>query len=169
MSIAETVVDIERMDASNFKILYIGGHCDNCARRIEKEQVEKMILREDIETKLKRLQECFRAPSSKVSSTKSFTQEPAPGKPPLQQAVYDPNNICSSGPCTKPVISIDSRRGLFCEEHTCAARYWACLTDAVTKKNGPQRSPYCSAHTCERFGCEMRVANRDSIYCEKHS
>ncbi|RSL61047.1 hypothetical protein CEP54_006425 [Fusarium duplospermum] len=169
MSIAETVADIERLDASNFKILYVGGHCDNCARRMGKEHVEKILLREDIETKLTRLKGRFGAPRNKVSSMESFPQQLAPGKPPLQQAVYDPNNICSSGPCTKHDISIDGHRGLFCAEHTCAARYWGCLTDAVTKKNSPQRSPYCTAHTCERFSCEMRVAYKDAMYCEKHS
>ncbi|KAJ4204473.1 hypothetical protein NW767_004667 [Fusarium falciforme] len=122
MSIAETVFDIRNLDASNFKIIYVGGHCDNCARRVGKEQVEKMILREDIEAKLTKFKEHVEALCSKPSPKKLFKQELSPGKPPLQQTVYDPDNICSSGPCTKPVITIDSCRGLFCEEHTCAAR-----------------------------------------------
>lgn len=167
-SIAETVVDVQDMDASSFKILYVGGHCDECAWRMGKEQVEKMILREDIETKLTKFKEHFEALCSKSSPTESLTQELVPEKPLLQRAVYDPKNICSSGPCTKPVISINSCRGLFCEEHTCAARKWGCLMDAVTKKNSPQSAMYCSAHTCEEFGCGMRVTQRDAIHCEKH-
>lgn len=168
MPIAETVFDLRDLDASNFKILYVGGHCDNCVQRMGKEQVEKTMLREDIETKLTKVKEHFEALCIKPPPKKLFRKELAPEKPPLQQAVYDPNNICCSGPCTKPVISIDSRRGLFCEEHTCAAREWGCLMDAVTKRNSPQRSIYCSAHTCEKLGCEMKVAHRDAIYCEKH-
>ncbi|KAJ4211879.1 hypothetical protein NW759_012166 [Fusarium solani] len=169
MSITETVFDIRNLDASNFKILYVGGHYDNCVRRMGKEPVEKMTLRKDIKTKLTKFKEHVEALCSKSSPTKLSTQEPSSGKPPLQQAVYDPDSICSSGPCTKPVITIDSCRGLFCEEHTCAAREWGCLIDAVTKRNSPQRSIYCSANTCEKLGCEMKVAHRDAIYCEKHS
>lgn len=169
MPIAETVFDIRGLDASHFKILHVGGHCDNCARRMRKEQIEKMMKQEDIETKLTKVKEHFEVLCSKSLPKKSFIQELSARKPPSQQVVYGLDDICCSGPCTKPVISIDNCRGSFCEKHTCAAREWGCLEDVVAKRNCPQRSIYCSAHTCEKHGCDMKVAHRDAIYCETHS
>lgn len=178
-SIVGSEVDLEHIEASNFQVLHIGGNCDSCVRRIGKERVEKMIPREDMETKPTKLQQHVEAICSNASPcgegetctvTESLTLNLVPEKRPLRRAVCDPDTICCSGPCTRPVvISIDNHRGRFCEEHTCSARDWGCLMDAFTKSSNPQDLHYCSAHTCERFGCEKRVSHRDSLYCEKHS
>lgn len=84
-------------------------------------------------------------------------------------AVQRPETICSSGPCTGPVVvTDDGEKGMFCEKHTCSAKEWSCLMDAATPPNSNQYSIYCSAHTYGRFGCGLRITNPMSNYCTMH-
>ena len=80
-----------------------------------------------------------------------------------------PETICSSGSRTGPVVVTDGgEKGMFCKEHTCSAKEWSCLLDAVTLENSNQHPIYCSAHTCSRLGCGLRIADSMSNYCTMH-
>ncbi|KAG9252255.1 uncharacterized protein F5Z01DRAFT_638529 [Emericellopsis atlantica] len=84
--------------------------------------------------------------------------------------------LCASGACkNQAVVTAKGKKGIWCREHTCAARDWDCVEEVYRFKpldwevhRGILNSFYCPRHTCLFQGCLVRVMARDAICCPRH-
>ncbi|KAI6785002.1 uncharacterized protein J7T54_008096 [Emericellopsis cladophorae] len=84
--------------------------------------------------------------------------------------------LCASGACNhQALVTAKGKKGIWCREHTCAARDWDCVEEIYRFKpldwevhRGMLNSLYCPQHTCLFQGCLVRVLARDAICCPRH-
>ncbi|KAM0223382.1 hypothetical protein ACHAQD_003575 [Fusarium lateritium] len=156
-----------------FAIMKIGGDCEKCAERKTNILVNEERIYLDIKEELEEMGGKLKCPVSKRMRRSRHMQR-SDGSISLYKvreprAKYQPEAICSSGSCTGPVcVAHDGRRGMFCEEHTCSAVDYNCLSDVSTTRNSSQYSIYCPLHTCSRLGCGLKVTNQETVLCKRH-
>ncbi|KAF4977283.1 hypothetical protein FZEAL_6171 [Fusarium zealandicum] len=165
----EKEVEIEDLADNEFKVYYVGGDCKDCAQKRNEELAAKDKAFATIENDL--------AEMTDTIDKLDVTAQPKPEEQPQmtlaqihhKRSAYQPETICASGTCMGLVcVSIDGRRGKFCQRHTCAAQDWGCLADISTTRFTPEYAIYCPLHTCGRLRCGVRVADFSSLYCERH-
>lgn len=181
-------------ETEQYIVYEIGGDCEECAKKktelIENEErvfreLEEELQQEDriyreIQEGFQQKERSFRERQEAINNRgqrlsrrirKILVETPDEilGLRLCGKVVQRPEIICSSGSCTGPVVvTDDGEKGMFCEEHTCSAKEWSCLLDAVTLENSNQHQIYCSAHTCSGLGCGLRIADPMSTYCTMH-
>ncbi|KAL4722882.1 hypothetical protein ACLX1H_010122 [Fusarium chlamydosporum] len=156
-----------KLKKETYTIVKIGGDCEKCAEEktklISNEERIFHELREELEVMDKLLDSSFNGDEDASGKGRTLRQMHE------DRADQQPDTICASGSCKGlAMVSLDGRQGMFCKKHTCNATEWQCLSDFSTTRNNSQYSIYCPAHTCDRLGCGLRIADISTIYCHKH-
>ncbi|KAF5021759.1 hypothetical protein F66182_6209 [Fusarium sp. NRRL 66182] len=134
---AESETVIEDWEDGLFSIMKVDGVCGDCAQKKTKELEDKEKILGDIETNLVKMDQDLDRLSAE-NLAKSRRGIPTLSLPQLHddraEREHEPETICSSGWCKGLVaVSLDGRRGFFCQKHTCAAADWGCLLDKQTE------------------------------------
>lgn len=156
-----------------FAIMKIGGDCEKCAERktniLANEERIFLEMKGELEEMGNQIESPCRNSMRRSKRMHRSEESILQYKVRERRTEYEPEAICSSGSCTGPVhVAHDGRRGMFCEKHTCSAIDFGCLLDVSTTRNSSQYSIYCPLHTCIRLGCGLKVANQETVLCERH-
>ncbi|KAJ4323616.1 hypothetical protein N0V84_004224 [Fusarium piperis] len=166
---------IEDLAEENFKVVKVGGVCDECAQKMALEIEEKDRMFGELEVSLEEINKdlsllALAGPPNRGEAKRHKLSRRGAKATKSHHTPHDSDWICANESCQGRVtFSIDGRRGRFCQKHTCAAQDWGCISGVATKLNGPQFSIYCHVHTCTKAGCGMRIAHDSAIYCCAHS